>query len=970
MDLNNLPDPVDLTGLPDEHPEAQASPRPSLVEQLTSKMPVALHTPEMQMQPLQQGLGAPMPVKNAMPPTLNEQIEASHARGEQSPHENAAKYERENYPHQGITTLAPNLDLMMAGQLAKDVGVGIGKPIVEAVAKNQSKKAALKAFIDAAKVPVEEGVPTAPIVAEPITELSHATSNKAAKSIMSKGFDLTKAGTGADSIQDVKGFMGEGVSMAKKPGVALANVEGNLAKRETSVIKSYLPEKDVMSVTKESHPDLYDALINPDPTVSKPAAESILTDAKSQGYKAVSFPDGETVVTSPESIRKLSSQPLVDTSKQLEFPLQNDSKGITFNKRQTGEIEKQLQAEVPKVEPSFGKPNTGANVDLSPKTPMVPKTEQAKLIDRAAVDQMREPIVPEVPKAEKPTNPLLPGAEKRIKAFEDIPSTPVSPRNPLTSRAEMNKKVGELETTATDQWLAGVDAENKAIEAGIHDKAGLQEVTKIKPDTLESQALFHFIENPDKMQAYGTLASTAGKETADDIAKAEFYIRGKLDSILPEVNKVREANGLAPISHRQDYITHMNEMNILSSLNKLDLLGTDDGAAIAKGLSNADSELAKKVPNLYAKLKEVVFPYIQRKNEEHATDAISAFNRYIDNAHRYIQTQPYVNELLSSASAVEDKNPNLANYLRGQANFIAGGTSPIDKAAEMVLDKDLIKIAAQLQSNAKGNVITLNPSVPITQLFGLTSTVGKYPLRDSLMASMQSFVDPALQKYALANSPVLQTRALQAAENDLTMGPVSKQSAKLIAWFDYKVAEISWMSAFKNAIKTKPLPEALNEANEWAAITQSHQGRVSTSPFMQSRVVQTVLPLMNQQVAAARSLLLNTFQGKTLTGKAIAAAKITAFGTAVAALKSAVTGHEDNPLSPTNVLPFGGVLERGVGGPILNSMSRLAKSKSGSEAVRNLIRAGFLMQNKIPGGVVVGKMVENTLMGAPKKGKK
>ncbi len=945
---------------------AQNDSPPSFVDQLNSVVGKATK--------------AAMPISNALSegvanyvtaPKHEETVDEAHAAGHQHPSESAFAYESsKNYPHTGITELSPSLDVAFAAQAAKDIGFGVGKKIVKSVSNSIAKKQALKDFIESSKTPLAEGVPTAPITAEPITELTHATSVKNSNQIMDQGFDLKKAGTGADATQDVKGFMGEGVSMAKKPGVALANVEGNLAKKETSLIKSYLPKKEVMNVTKESHPELYDALINPDPTVSKPVAESILADAKEKGFKAVSFPDGETVVTDPKAIRLLENKPLVDKSKQLEFPLQNESKGIQFNARQTKEIEKASGSTLPKTEPTFGKVTPGASTDISPQSPNVPMTEQHKLISRATDDMMKEPISPPSVLKEKPTQPLLPGAEQRIKAFADVPSNTIDARNPLTSRAELNKKVGQLEKTATDQWLAGVDAENKAIEAGLKDKTGLREVTDIKPDSLESQALFHFIENPNKMEAYGKLASTAGKETADQIAKAADYVRGKLDTILPEVNKVRAANGLDPIVHREDYITHMNEMNILSSLNKLDIMGTEQGAAIAKGIADADGVIRQTNPSLYSKLKDVVFPYVQRKNEEHATDAINAFDRYMDNAHRYIQTQPYVNELINSASAVESKNPNLANYLRQQANFISGGRSPFDKAAEMIVDKDLLRLAAQLQNNAKGNVITLNPSVPITQLFGLTSTVGKYPLRDSLLASMQSFADPSLQKYALANSPVLQTRALAAAGNDLNMGPVTKASAKLISWFDYKVAEISWMSAFKNAIRTKPLDEALNEANEWAAITQSHQGRVSTSPMMQSQLVQTVLPLMNQQVAAARSLLLNTFQGKSLTGKGIAAAKIFAYGAAVAALKSAVTGHEDNPLSPTNVLPFGGVLERGMGGPVFNSMSRLATAKSKEDAVRQVVRAAFLMQNKIPGGVMIGKQVEKALMGEPKKRKK
>lgn len=883
-------------------PLAQDKPTPSLVDNLMAKMPVSLSPIEIQTQPLQQGSATPMPVKNVMPPTLQEEIEAAHLRGEQHPSENAATYEAsENYPPQGMTTLGPSIDAAFVASLGKDVAGAAAKGIVKGVqnvAKKQSEKKALKDFIKAPK-PVE-GTPTTPI------ELR----------------SVPKSAVGPDVGQLQK----------SSPDVEVF-VKG---------VQKGLPAKGI--------PDIPIYGVKGDPkTLEKLFGDAAPGSVTVDQLKKANIPlPGEA----PKIAEKVAPM-------QLEFPTPAPKKGIEFNTKQTREIEKVL-----------GKPLEAKEKVLDdalgiPTQPIKPITETDKLIQRAARDEMREPIVPPSPKT-VPTR--LPGSKERVKQFESLVESDIDPRNPLTSRAELNKKLGYAEETASKQWIEGVKAENKAIENSIKDKTSLYATTKIRPETLESEALFTYIESPNKLEAYGRIAQAAGKEKADEILKAADNMRATYDKLFKEVNEVRKANGLKPIQYRENYITHANEMNILNDLGKLDLIDTPEGQALALKVLKAGDDIARDTPNLYAKLKDVIFPYTVRKGGETSLDAVANFNRYVDTAHRYIQTQPYVNELYDTAKAIKGKSPNLAAYLENQANFIAGGKNQIDKGIEAVVDKDLLRIAQQLQNNAKGNVISMNPSVPITQLFGLVPTAGKFPLKQSLSAAINSFINPEFEKFAIANSPILQTRALGAAENDLMLGPIARQSARVTNWFDYKVAEISWMAAFKDSIsKGKPLAEAIQAGNDWAALSQAHLGRVSTPPMMQSKNVQAVLPLMNQQIAYARSLLLHTLQGKTLTEKNLAAIKMLILGTAIAAIKESITGTPDHPLAPTSVLPFGGVLEHGAGGPLLNQTARLATAKSQDDFVRQLIRTGFLLQSKIPGGATVGRIVENVFLGKKKK---
>lgn len=907
------------------------------------------------------------------------------------------------YPGAGVTGLAPAVDLAIVGQL----GAAPVKALASKLGSRQALKKAITGMEDISKLaPQKElgldigegtatrlvptgslkeakGIPTTPFKAPEADIIYHGTRKEAAEKIMKEGFASEKRmGAGADALTDIKGFTGKGTSVT--PSKELAESYGRMVDPKTSrVVEGYIPKDKIFDVSKQDKLEEVLGKLAKSKKIKKAdretwvkaesenirftqesnkTAEAINKLAAKEGKEAVRYPDKEILAPKGSSIRRTKMEEPTPVQTEL-FP--TPAKQLSKSEQQAitrAEMDVMKEPIVPPTPPTptSTPPREGFQLKLPMQgqgTPTTPLESQPELFKRVSRGKSTKPI--EMPKKEEP---LLPGAKERIAAFAEKPGKDIDPKNPLTSRVEMNEKLGALKETAVKQTRAGLAQDNQAVLETNRIVNEFKSKTTVRPDSLESRILFDYIENKNKIEADAFLAQTLGAKKAGDIRAAADYMKETTDDLIARMNIVRRANGQTPLQYRDNYVPHAAEMDVLTSLKKLELLGTPEGAKLADEVLGAGNELAKRNPNLYSKLEDVIFRHVHRRNDESAKDAVAQWERYVAQAENYIKMQPYVNELHASAKAVKDTMPNLSSYLSSQADYIAGGRSPIDKGLEAVIPASLMQAAKQLQSNAKGNIILGSPGVLMSQTYGLLSSIGKYPAEVFGKVVAESFFNPKMQQFALSKSEVLQNRAVQAASQSLDSGPVKERLAGLVSWFDYKAAEISWMTAFKNAVREGvPVEKAVMDADQWAGITQSVLSKVSTPEFMRSSAVQTVLPLMNQQVAAARSLWLQTFQGKPLTGKAIAAAKVASAAYILAAMKGAVTGREDHPLNPFNVIPFGGVLEFGMGGPVFNAAARIMKSKSEEDFIKNVIQAGMLVQRKIPAGVAVSRVIGKAL---------
>lgn len=187
----------------------------------------------------------------------------------------------------------------------------------------------------------------------------------------------------------------------------------------------------------------------------------------------------------------------------------------------------------------------------------------------------------------------------------------------------------------------------------------------------------------------------AQKKLSDASKKAKevaAYTRNKYDEFLERLNKTRAKVGVEEIPKRQDYITHLNELNVLS-----ELFGGLERVTIKKRISNLKSELLDLHPDWtdarafdaakreiegltgiaqYVDARQPIFKFAKKRLGEYEKNPsiTRSFNVYSQNALRYI----YQAENVARNKAFKDVLPaNAREFTRlWNTEQVAGRQAP------------------------------------------------------------------------------------------------------------------------------------------------------------------------------------------------------------------------------------------------------------------------------------------------------
>src|SRR3990167_4728384 len=150
---------------------------------------------------------------------------------------------------------------------------------------------------------------------------------------------------------------------------------------------------------------------------------------------------------------------------------------------------------------------------------------------------------------------------------------------------------------------------------------------------------------------FGQKKLTEAPQKAKTVAE---YVRGKYDEFLTRLNETRAKIGVESIPKRQDYITHINELNVLS-----ELFGGLERVSVKAHISKLKSELLdlhpdwtdarafdaakRKVEGLtgvgqYVDARQPVFRFAKKRLGEYEANPslVRSFNAYMPSALRYI----------------------------------------------------------------------------------------------------------------------------------------------------------------------------------------------------------------------------------------------------------------------------------------------------------------------------------------------
>jgi len=268
---------------------------------------------------------------------------------------------------------------------------------------------------------------------------------------------------------------------------------------------------------------------------------------------------------------------------------------------------------------------------------------------------------------------------------------------------------------------------------------------------------------------------TDAPEKSKEIAK---YIRGKYDELIERLNETRVKIGIEPFQKRQDYITHINEINVLS-----ELFGGMERISVKRHISNLKSELLDAHPDWtdarafdaakrqvegltgvaqYVDARQPIFKFAKQRLGEYESDPsiTRSFNAYLSNALRYI----YQAENVAKNKALKDVLPaNAKEFTRlWNTEQVAGRQPP--SFLSPVAKRALSALRGTLGANTiAGNLsTTMMQLTSFPQVFALAGPVNTFY---GIGSQLRSYIPGLTNMYKSSR-----TKALRDLDIDIGLG--------------------------------------------------------------------------------------------------------------------------------------------------------------------------------------------------------
>lgn len=548
---------------------------------------------------------------------------------------------------------------------------------------------------------------------------------------------------------------------------------------------------------------------------------------------------------------------------------------------------------------------TGTNLPLKYEQAPLPRTK-----------------VPPTPAAPTITDPL-------VKSFGDEMAMGHVTDRFVPGVSDMNRQFSLVatnpETAATGSLQQVKNSVTQAeIRVGQQYNNYLRELDQfgVAPGSKESTALFHYVEgNVSKEQ----LVEEFGAKTAGKIEKEAAYMRKNYDLRLDRINDIRESRGLKPITKRENYVNHMDEISAVGT----DILNKIKGDSDL--VDAAQKAMAQKDVYRVAE-PDVAFRHIIRKGGKTAEDAVTSFRKYMYDSLQYEYLQPEVERINQMSDlARASKMPNLAARLEDYAGYIAGKPEVLDKLAADTVGKTTLALIHKLSKNVTYSVISFNPSVWAAQMLRLFPKIMNEGLfNGSFKAGLKLFSSEARME-AFDNIPFLQKMFLNREEAAITGGfggpglgqKFERLGANVPAYIDQSFAMhtalLSHDAKLADLTMKYPLTDkAVLEKQAWAYAehnVENYQALISksaTPPYFRSKTSKILTPLMREATLMTDFLYHDVLRNSGDVSRATQVARAFAGLTAMSAMGSVMEflgGEDQKPLLGKALFPMLKALE-------------------------------------------------------------
>ena len=268
------------------------------------------------------------------------------------------------------------------------------------------------------------------------------------------------------------------------------------------------------------------------------------------------------------------------------------------------------------------------------------------------------------------------------------------------------------------------------------------------------------------------------KDTTPKAKEFADFGRSKYQEFLGRLNEVREKLDVEPIKEIKDYVTHLNELNVLS-----ELFGGLERVSIKRRISQVKSELLDKHPDWtdarafdaakrqvegttgvaqYVDARQPIFQFAKERLTEWEKNPslIRSLNSYSSSAIRYIHQGKNVAKI----KAFKDALPaNAKEFFRlWNTEQVAGRTAP------SFMSPRTRRAVSALRGTLGANTILGNAATAFMQLTSWPQVIAHAGVRNTmsgLLTRLGSYLSNGVGKYKFSR-----TKALRSLETDIGMG--------------------------------------------------------------------------------------------------------------------------------------------------------------------------------------------------------
>lgn len=264
-------------------------------------------------------------------------------------------------------------------------------------------------------------------------------------------------------------------------------------------------------------------------------------------------------------------------------------------------------------------------------------------------------------------------------------------------------------------------------------------------------------------------------QNAKDLAK---FSRDIYDDLLERMNKERALLGVEPIPKRKDYVTHLNELNVLS-----ELFGGMERVTVNKRISKLKGQFLDADPKLtdtaafqrakrqvegltglaqYVDAKQPIFNFAKKRLAEYESDPsiIRSLAAYMPSATRYIHQAQNV----AKNKAFKDVLPaNASQFARLWNSEQVAGRSPA-----LFLSPQGKRAVSALRGTLGANTILGNMATTIMQLTSWPQVIAHAGLRNTIQGlgvRIGSYLSDGVGKFQTSR-----TKALRNLDVDIGLG--------------------------------------------------------------------------------------------------------------------------------------------------------------------------------------------------------